>query len=50
VLEQTVTVGLVIELGRRGIAEPRPDARALAEEALEQLPQLRVLDRRQQLA
>ena len=50
VLEQAVAVGLVVDLRRRGVAEARPDLRALAEEAVEQVAQLGVLDRLQQLA
>ena len=50
VLEQPVAVGLVVDLRRRRVAEAGPDRRALAEEAVEQLAQLRVLDRREQLA
>ena len=38
VLEQPVAVGLVVDLRRRGVAEARPDLRALAEEAVEQGP------------
>ena len=50
VLEQAVAVGLVVDLGRRRIAEAGPDRRALAEEDVEQLAQLRALDRAEQLA
>ena len=50
VLEQPVAVGLVVDLRRRRVAEARPGRRALAEEAVEQLAQLRVLDRAEQLA
>ena len=50
VLEQAVAVGLVVDLRRRCVAEASPDLRALAEEKIEQLAQLRLLDRLQQLA
>ena len=49
-LEQAVAVGLVVDLGRRRVAEAGPVSRALAEEAVEQLAQLRVLDGGEQLA
>ena len=50
VLEQPVAVGLVVDLRRRRVAEARPDLRALAEEAVEQLAQLGALDGVEQLA
>jgi hypothetical protein len=50
VLEKPVAVGLVVDLRRRRLAEARPALGALAKEALQQPPQLRVLNRRQQLA
>jgi hypothetical protein len=50
VLEQPVAIGLVVDLRRRRLAEPVPDLRALAEEAVEQGQELRLLQRRDQLA
>ena len=50
VLEQPVAVGLVVDLGRRRVAEAGPGLAARREEGVEQQPQLRVLDRRQQRA
>ena len=46
VVEQPVPVGLVVVLGGRSLAEPRPDRGARVEEAVEQLAKLRILDRR----
>ena len=48
VLEQPVAVGLVVGLGGRRVAEAGPGLAPLGEEGVEQLPQLRLLDRRQQ--
>ncbi len=50
VLEQPVGVGLVVVLGRRRRAVARPQLAVLAEHALQQDPQVRLLDRAQQLA
>ena len=50
VLEQTVAVGLVIVLRRRRHAVAGPQLRAFAEHTLEQDPQVRLLDRGEQLA
>ena len=50
VLEQPVAVGLVVELRRRRVAVGRPALRARADQPLEQHPQVRLLDRRDQLA
>ena len=50
VLEQAVAVGLVVALGRRRVAVARPGRRSLAEDRRQQPPQVRVLDRREQLA
>ncbi len=49
VLEQAVAVGLVVDLRRGRVAEARPDLRVLAEEAVEQVAQLGVLNRCQEL-
>src|SRR5665811_2465366 len=49
VLEQPVAVGLVVDLGRRRVAEAGPLLRALAEEAVEQPAQLRLLHGAQKL-
>ncbi len=48
VVEQSVPVGLVVELRRRRLAEAPPAGGALAEEAVEQGGEVRVLDRRDQ--
>src|ERR1700677_1214848 len=50
VLEQTVGVGLVVVLGRRRRPVAGPQLALLAEHDLEQRPQMRLLDRVQQLA
>jgi hypothetical protein len=50
VLQQAVAVGLVVGLRRGGDLEAFPGLRVLAEEVVEQNPQLRVLNGRQQLA
>ncbi len=50
VLEQPVAVGLVVVLRRRRVAVAGPDLGALAEQPVEQLAQVRVLDRREQVA
>ena len=50
VLEQPVAVGLVVVLGRGGLAEARPQLRALAEDAVEQRAQVRLAHRADQLA
>ena len=50
VLEQAVTVGLVVVLGSRRLTVAGPQLGALAEHPLEQDPQVRLLDRREQLA
>ena len=50
VLEQAVAVGLVVVLGRRRDAVAGPQLGVLAEHPLEQDPQVRLLDRREQLA
>ncbi len=50
VLEQPVPVGLVVGLRRRRDREALPGLRVGAEEDVEQLAQLRALDRRQQFA
>ena len=42
VLQQAVQVGLVVELRRRRAAEPLPHVGALAEQRVQQLPQVRV--------
>ena len=50
VLEQAVGVGLVVVLGGRRRAVARPQLGVLAEHALQQDPQVRLLDRGEQLA
>ena len=50
VLEQPVAVGLVVELRRRRGAEALPDLGALAEQRVQQPPQMRVADRLDQAA
>ena len=50
VLEQAVAVGLVVVLGRRRDAIAGPQLGVLAEHPLEQDSQVRLLDRREQLA
>ena len=50
VVEEPVPIRLVVVLGGRRLPEPCPEGRALAEEAVEQLSKLGVLDRLQQLA
>ena len=50
VLEQPVPVGLVVVLGRRHVPELGPRRRVLAEQHRQQPAQVRILDRREQLA
>ena len=50
VLEQPVAVGLVVALGRRGLAEQRPGLRRRPEHRVQQRAQMPALDRRDQLA
>jgi hypothetical protein len=50
VLEQPMDVGLVVVLGRRRVAVAPPALGVLAEDALEQRAQVRVLDRGDELA
>ena len=50
VLEQSVAIGLVVVLRRRRLAIAGPQLRALAEHPLQQQPQVRLLDRGDQLA
>ena len=50
VVEEPVRVGLVVVLRRRRDPEPGPDLRVLTEDAVEQRRELRVLDRRDELA
>ena len=49
-LQQPVPVGLVVVLGRRSVAPDLPDLGFLAEERVEQRPQVTILDRGDQLA
>ena len=50
VLQQPVAIGLVVVLGRRRHSVGAPHLRALAEQALEQHPQVGLLDGRHELA
>ena len=50
VVEQSVAVSLVVVLGRRRLAEAKPDRGVRREEAVEERGELGVLDRPQELA